>query len=138
MYAPIVEGDQIGSVTYSYNRKTIAEAPLISTRSVKEGTSVSEVVPIASDNANAPVTNLIGGENDSSLIDGVPVNDGSGTAPSSSAWFWIVLIVLIVLLIVCVVLFLLYLRAEKKRREAARRRAARRRAREASQYGERR
>ena len=123
MYAPIVEGDQVGNVTYTYNRKTIAEAPLISTRSVKEGTSVSELIPV---------------ESESPLIEVDPISGNESTESSTGAWFWIVLIVLIVLLIVCIVLFLLYLRAEKKRREAARRRAARRRAREASQYGERR
>ena len=131
-YAPIVEGDQIGSVTYVYNGKTIAQAYLLSTRSVKEGTSSVEVIPVLSGDAANPNASLIGGPNATSLSPGTELDPG--TDSNLPKWFPIVLIVVIVLLLVLIVLFALYLRAEKKRREAARRRAARRRAREQSQY----
>lgn len=131
-YAPISEGSQVGTVIYSYNGKTIAQAPLIAERSVKEGASMTEISTNSEQQSaqNAPVS-LIGSAN------GGSGEQGGGCSSSLPGWFWIVLIALVVLLIGVIVLFMLYVRAERKRQAAARRRAARRRAMQNAGYTDR-
>lgn len=138
-YAPISEGSAVGTVSYSYRGATIATAELLASRSVKEGTAVTDLSPVTSANTEQSIYDLIGDANVPTVDHqpGSDVKENSGSCTSGiPKGVYIVLGVLGVLLLVVVVLFCLYVRAEKKRRAAARRRAARRRAMQERQYDE--
>jgi D-alanyl-D-alanine carboxypeptidase len=138
-YAPISEGSAVGTVSYSYRGATIATAELLASRSVKEGTAVTDLSPVTSANTEQSIYDLIGDANVPTVDHqpGSDVKENSGSCASGiPKGVYIVLGVLGVLLLVVVVLFCLYVRAEKKRRAAARRRAARRRAMQERQYDE--
>lgn len=138
IYAPIGEGSVIGTVEYRYGDKTLLRTNLLASRSVKEGTAQTQIVPAApSDNTTVPQGSLIGEANVSTVnpVEGSPIETGAGSCglPKDMQWIPIVLIIVFVLLLICVVLFILYLRAEAKRRRAAARRRARQRARQTGQ-----
>lgn len=138
-YAPISEGSIVGTVTYTYRGTTIASVELFASRSVKEGTAVTDLSPVSPANTEQPIYNLIG-EANVPTVDAQPGSDvkenGGSCASGIPKGVYIVLGVLGVLLLIVVVLFCLYVRAEKKRRAAARRRAARRRATRENEYDE--
>lgn len=126
-YAPIHEGDRIGTVTYKYLGKTILTADLLATRSVKRGNTQVDINSQTVD----PQQNgsMIGGENADS-VSGNNQNQGTavGEEDGNNRWILIALAVVGIILIAVIVVFVLYVRAEnnRRRRAAARRRAVQR------------
>ncbi len=136
-YAAISEGSTVGTVTYDYRGQTIANVELIATRSVKEGTAVTDITPVTPSSTEQPIYDLIGDANVPTVehLPEDPIKESSGSCNAGIPTGVIVMLAILgALLLVVVVLFCLYIRAEKKRRAAARRRAARRRAQQAREY----
>jgi len=132
-YAPIVQGDKIGTVTYKYLGKTILTAELHATRGVKRGDTQIYVQPQNTDPQQGG--SMIGDANSPSVSGNGQQGTNIGSADKDTRWILIVLAIVAVVLVVVIVLFILYIRAEnKRRRRAAARKRAAQRARESQNY----
>jgi D-alanyl-D-alanine carboxypeptidase len=133
-YAPIHEGDKVGTVTYKYLGKTILTADLIATRGVKRGNTQINIDPQGTDPQQGG--SMIG-EKDASSVSGNGQQEGTavGGESGNNGWILIALAIVGVILIAIIILFVLYVRAEsKRRRRAAARKRAAQRARDSQNY----
>ncbi|HPF53089.1 MAG TPA: D-alanyl-D-alanine carboxypeptidase family protein [Eubacteriales bacterium] len=109
VFAPISEGDVIGSVEYMLNGTVLFSSELVATRSIEEG-----LVATATEGAETSfIDNLIG----SAVM--TPTEN-----KTSSFWIWVVIAVVLIILIVFFIT--VYVIREKKRRKRAKIAAAKR------------